>query len=785
MPEKIPLIYLKNTTLFPQLSHSFKINKKSNKKAISLALEKEKKEIVLVTLKKETTIPSFEDFYETGTLCSIIQIVENPNNEITVFLKGKKRVRLTNIIQKNDFYLTETKSIKTLDPFPDETINLRDTLEELLDFLLPDTPIPQDIIKEIKSIEDDEIFLDHVATVFVNMTTEEKQKLLSQSNLIHRYQQMISILRIKKDLKNIERKIDKKIKQKLDKEQKNFFIKQRIAELEKELHSTNTIISPADKTANSTTFEESLESLNAPQYVKEKLSKEFSKLKTMNPMSSEKNVIENYIQTIFEIPWAKEEIPLFTISKVKKILEKDHFGLLKVKERILEYLSVIKLASGKFTPPQILCLVGPPGTGKTSIASSIAKALNRKFIRMALGGMKDEAEIRGHRRTYIGAMPGRIMKSLIKQKTNSPVFLLDEIDKLGSDFKGDPSSALLEVLDPAQNSTFTDNFVDMPFDLSSVFFIATANDKSQIPPALRDRMEIIELNEYTLFEKKNIAKKHLIKKQKKLNALDDISLTISETTIETIITNYTAEAGVRELERKIGSICRKIAFLILNEVENSQNQSTKKRWTINKKNLQEFLGKEKYSSDKINKQGEIGIATGLAWTPFGGRILQIEAVKHKGKGKIEITGSLGKVMQESVATAKTFVRSISEKILKIDDEIWDKTDIHLHFPEGATPKDGPSAGGAIALVLSSIISDKKIKPFIAMTGEITLQGKILKIGGLRSKLTAASSSGIKKVFIPKDNISDLEEIPDEVKNKLEIVAVSSAKEIIENSLEFN
>ncbi len=490
------------------------------------------------------------------------------------------------------------------------------------------------------------------------------------------------------------------------------------------------------------------------------------------PMSSEAGVVKTYIDTLLALPWNIKSKAKIKLDDAQAILERDHFGLEDVKERILEYLAVLKLSNSLKAP--IICLVGPPGVGKTSIASSIAKATGRVFVRQSLGGIKDEAEIRGHRRTYIGSMPGKIIQSIKKSKVNNPLFLLDEIDKLSSDYKGDPASALLEVLDPEQNDSFVDHYVDVEFNLSDVLFVATANDESMIPRALKDRLEIIRIEGYTYFEKKNIARKYLLQKQKKANGIGDINLQISEKGLSALVDGYTSEAGVRELERKIAAITRKIALDI------AKNDKAK-TYKISEKNIEEYLGPVIYNTKTELDSFEIGVVNGLAWTPYGGSVLKIEAIKYPGKGKIKVTGSLGDVMKESIEIAASFVKSLSES-LNISADFWEKYDIHIHFPEGAVPKDGPSAGTAISLAIASVASGLPVKPGIAMTGEVTLRGHVLKIGGLQAKVMAAGKAGIQKIYIPTENISNLKKIPDEVKSGIEFVPVDNAEKIIKESL---
>ncbi len=517
-----------------------------------------------------------------------------------------------------------------------------------------------------------------------------------------------------------------------------------------------------------------IRALDAPEAVKEKLNEEFERYRLMPPMSPEASVSRLYLETLLTLPWRRRSETVIDITRAETVLEEEHFGLREVKKRILEYLAVLKLSNGLKAP--ILCLVGPPGVGKTSIAASIARATGRPFIRASLGGARDEAEIRGHRRTYVGSMPGRIMQGILKAKVRNPLFLLDEIDKLGHDYRGDPAAALLEVLDPEQNHAFVDHYVDVEFDLSEVLFIATANDESAIPRALHDRLEVIRIDGYTHYEKSNIARRFLLEKQKKCNGIADTDIRLGDETLARLIDGYTSEAGVRELERKIAAICRRIA---LDRVKKS-SRATPRRVTI--RNLEDYLGPAPYTIRKEKRTALPGTVNGLAWTPYGGAVLTIEAVRCDGKVTIRTTGSLGEVMKESVSIAVTWVRSLGERLLGIPDELWEKSDIHVHFPEGSVPKDGPSAGLAIALAIASVMSGRPVDPRIAMTGEITLRGAVLRVGGLQAKLMAARKEHLSRIYIPSENLPELAAIPEEIKKDLTIVPVEQAEEMIAQCL---
>ncbi|MFO7734618.1 MAG: endopeptidase La [bacterium] len=566
--------------------------------------------------------------------------------------------------------------------------------------------------------------------------------------------------------------IDKDVRNRIEQSQKDHYIRERMSILKKELENNDEFF---DDFSN---IRLKAKNFEGPRYVKSRIDKELDRLDKLPPVSSESGVITSYVETLLSIPWNKEsKNGKIDIKKAEKILEKEHFGLHKVKQRVLEYIAVLKLKKGN-PGAQIICFAGPPGVGKTSIALSVAHALGRKFVRQALGGVKDEAEIRGHRRTYIGAMPGRIIKSFIKAGVKNPVILLDEIDKLGKDFRGDPASALLEVLDPEQNSHFIDNYIDLETDLSDVIFLATANDISLIPTTLRDRLEIIKIDGYTAFEKEHIARKYLLPKQKKRNGVS-LPVRITKNGFFSLLYKHTEEAGVRELERIISTLCRKIAFDML------KNSDEKKAFTITAKTVSEYLGSPKYSHERCETDSEIGVVNGLAWTTAGGKLLKIEATRFPGDGSVKITGHLGEVMKESVSTAVSFVRSISSDMPGINMKVWRENDIHIHFPEGAVPKDGPSAGVAISLAIASVVSDTPVKSFVAVTGESTLRGHVLKIGGLKAKLMAAKNAGTKTVFIPEANKTELSEIPDEIKKGLEIKCVSRTSTVIKNALVFS
>ncbi len=774
--DKIPLLPLKDAVVFPKASASFKVGRDFSIKAVNRSmLDGHKRLVVAAQRDFGAEIPVPDDIYDVGTLCSIVQVVENPNGTFQVFLEGESRVVIEDI-SWNSYGNMDVK-ISTLEAKDSvaSVANLRALLETALKELSETRNLPLDVLTDTFSIEDNELFADIISSGFVRMDLEDSQKLLETASLKKRYQMLLSYVKIEMELIKIESKIDLAVRKKIEAGQKQHYITEQINALKNELRG----VDPEDDDDEDKELDAQIEAAQVPDYVKERLWEEYDRYEQIPPMSSESAVIKGYIDTILSLPWEKSSVLETDINVAESILEADHYGLEDVKKRILEYLAVIKLSDSLKAP--IICLVGPPGVGKTSIASSIARATGRVFVRHSLGGVRDEAEIRGHRKTYIGAMPGKIIQSVKKAGVNNPLFLLDEIDKLGNDYKGDPASALLEVLDPEQNNTFMDNYLDLEFDLSNILFIATANDESAIPYALRDRLEIIRLDGYTSHEKKSIAAKYLVKKQLENNGLKGLRLSIGDDVILKIIDSYTSESGVRELERKIGDICRKIAF------EKAKNDSNKKSYTITLKNLGSWLGPVVYSNDEdIEKEATVGIVNGLAWTASGGVLLKIETIKYPGTGNVKVTGSLGEVMKESIETAISFVKSLLPDMFpNVKNDVWKDNDIHIHFPEGAVPKDGPSAGIAISLAVISLVSETPVKPYIAMTGEVSLTGRALKIGGLKAKLMAAVKNGIKEVFIPEQNVGDLEKIPSEIKDALKITSVRHASEVLKNALEIS
>ncbi|MGI6393232.1 MAG: endopeptidase La [bacterium] len=768
-----PLLPIRDIVVFPYTSTTFKVGRDFSIKAVKEALKSKKKEIILITQKNlEMEFPEAKEMFDVGTICSVIQVFEGPGDTFRVFVEGARRVNVEGIkLNSKGFFEVSTKAFKSKPTKKADVEKERKLFEKVFTKYFEDFETPPGMVSGTLTIKNNSKFIDTAASLIVASNPLDLQLVLESRDIRERFSLMTSILKMEIELRNLEADIESTVREKLEKGQKEFFINEHINALKNELQKNSD-----QGDFESDSLKEEIELLDAPDFVKEKLREEFKKYEMISYMSPESSVIRSYIETVIALPWNTKTSETINLKKASEILEKEHFGLEEVKKRVLEYLAVLKL-NGDIKSP-IICLAGPPGVGKTSIAASLAKATGRKFIRQSLGGIRDEAEIRGHRRTYVASMPGKIMQSIKKVKTKNPLFLLDEIDKLGNDYKGDPSSALLEVLDPEQNETFVDNYLDVEFDLSSVLFVATANDVSMIPPALKDRMEIIEIDGYTWYEKKNIALMFLVEKQKKLNGIANIKLEFTPDGLNSLIDNYTSEAGVRELERKIASICRKIAF----KKAKSAKESLKKV-TITEKNINDYLGVEKYNDEKVANKKEVGVVNGLAWTPYGGSILKIEAVRYPGKGTIKITGHLGDIMRESVEIAVSYIRSLSDRLFKVDKDFWENSTIHLHFPEGATPKDGPSAGIAIALAVASMASNIPVCSSIAMTGELTLRGRVLKIGGMKAKIMAAKKAGIKKVFIPAENKGEWDTLPEEIKEGIEITPITSCDKVIADALE--
>ena len=758
-----PVLPLRDIVVFPQMVAPLFVGRKLSVNALNHVMLNDKKILLITQKDSEIENPKSNNLYKVGTLAKILQLLKLPDGTIKVLVEGLERVNISNINETKDFIKGDYTHIKT-NYKNDSKISalMKVVVEQFERYHRVFRKIPSEILTSVQAITDANKLADNIAAN-LNIKLHEKQELLEISEPSKRLDKIHNFLITEIDTMQVEKKIKGRVKRQMEKTQKEYYLNEQMKAIQKELGDNDDVDDIAE-------LESKIEKLNLTSEAKEKCKNELKKLKNMSPMSAEATVIRNYLDWVLTIPWSNPSQVSKNINKAKTILENDHYGLDKVKDRIIEYLAVQKRIN-KIKGP-ILCLVGPPGVGKTSLGRSIANATGRSFVRMSLGGIRDEAEIRGHRKTYIGSMPGRFIQAMKKSKTSNPLILLDEIDKLGSDWRGDPSSALLEVLDPEQNNKFNDHYLELDYDLSEVMFVCTANTLN-IPAPLLDRIEVIRIPGYTENEKREIAKKYLIPKQKTNHGLKKSEIKFSPSNISNIIRYYTREAGVRNLEKEIAKVCRKSVKIL--------ETSSKRKILLDKKNLSNFLGVEKFRSSEIEKKNLIGVTNGLAWTEVGGEILSIEVVLSLGKGKLTITGKLGEVMKESVQAAVSYVRSQSLK-LGINPKDFDKNDIHVHVPEGATPKDGPSAGIAIFNSLVSSLTSNKVRKDIAMTGEITLRGRVLPIGGLKEKIYAASRAGIKKVLIPEENKNEIIEFDKEILKTIEIIPISEAKSILEHSL---
>lgn len=756
----MPAVALRGLTILPGMIAHFDISRERSLRAVEEAMEQDQK-IYLVTQRNvDSEDPTQEDLYQMGIVADIKQVVRLQNDVVRILVDGISRAALLGFTGNEKYLEAEICYCDSnADSLPED---LREAMllgvrEAFHRYAAVVGKISKELIRQIDQYEDLEKLIDYV-TNNLPVSYELKQQVLEAEDINDRYQVIVSLLLSQVEVISIKNELQKKVKVRVDKHQKEYVLREQLGVIREELGEN------ADSEADE--YEKKLSELDAPDYVKEKTKKEIKRFRNMSSSSSESTVERGYIETVLELPWNRMSVDNKDLDHAAQVLDDDHYGLKDVKERILEFLAVRNLTSKGESP--IICLVGPPGTGKTSIARSIASALEKKYVRISLGGVRDEAEIRGHRKTYIGAMPGRIVNGLRQAGVSNPLMLLDEIDKVSSDYKGDTSAALLEVLDSEQNCRFRDHYIEMPVDLSEVLFIATANEVSGIPKPLLDRMELIEVSSYTENEKFHIAKEHLVEKQKSKNGIKKEQLTITDSALKDIIRLYTREAGVRSLERTIGKLCRKAAREIFKDSEAAVK--------VTKTNLKTYLGNPKYSPEKKNDRAEVGIVRGLAWTSVGGVTLEVEVNVLPGKGELVLTGKLGDVMKESAQAALSYVRSISEGY-GIDAEFYTKHDIHIHIPEGAVPKDGPSAGITMATAMLSAITDRAVRADVAMTGEITLRGRVLPIGGLKEKLLAAKVIGIKTVCIPKDNEKDLEEISKEITDGMEIVPVEKFSQV--------
>lgn len=762
----LPAIALRGTTILPGMIVHFDVSRERSVKAIEAAMLHDQKIFLVTQIDPEVESPDLAGVYHVGTIAYIKQVVKLPQNLLRVLVEGTGRATLVKFEQEFPFIRSEITPVDEEEmQMPEPVMEaMHRSLKELFHrYCMENGKVSKELVAQILNIDNVEELVEQIA-VNIPLSYQNKQKILEALTLEERYEVLGAILGNEIEIMQIGRDLQKKVKARIDKNQREYILREQLKLIREELGEDNTAYDAEE-------FKKKLQELQAGDEVKEKISKEIERFKNTNSNVSENAVLRGYIETMLALPWEKKSTDSDDLKEAWKVLQEGHYGLKDVKERVMEFLSVRKLTHKGKSP--ILCLVGPPGTGKTSIARSIAEAMHKKYVRICLGGVRDEAEIRGHRKTYVGAMPGRITAALQQAGVSNPLMLLDEIDKTSSDYKGDTSAALLEVLDPEQNSRFMDHYIEVPQDLSEVLFIATANDVQGIPRPLLDRMELIEIAGYTENEKEHIAKEHLIPKQMEENGIEKGKLTIQSAALKKIINNYTKEAGVRNLERTIGQICRKTARLIMEE--------DKKKVTVTSKNLSDFLGKEHFNYLMANKKDEIGISRGLAWTQVGGDTLQIEVNVMPGKGELMLTGQLGDVMKESAQAGITYIRSIASDY-KVEPEFFQENDIHVHIPEGAVPKDGPSAGITMATAILSAIIKKPVRADLAMTGEITLRGRVLPIGGLKEKLLAAKYAKIKEVLVPAENKPDIQELDKEITDGLTITFVSSMKEVLNKAL---
>jgi len=765
-PARVPLLPLRDIIVFPHMVVPLFVGRQRSIKALEEATQKQS--LIFLSSQKDakTNDPSEEDIYKIGTLGSVVQMLKLPDGTVKVLIEGKKRAKVTRFLANPDFFLVDVEDAPELIERNTEVDALvREVHTTFENYVKLKKKIPPEMVMSVSSIDDPGRLADTIVA-HLGIKLEDRQNLLETFNAAERLEKVLGHMRAEIEILEVERRIRSRVKKQMERSQKEYYLNEQMRAIQKELGEKDEFKNEIQE------IEEKLKQKKLSAEAKDKVEKELKKLKMMSPMSAEATVVRNYIDWIISLPWNEFTDDKLDINEAERVLEEDHFGLEKVKERILEYLAVQSLV-GKIKGP-ILCLVGPPGVGKTSLGRSIARSTGRKFIRVSLGGVRDEAEIRGHRRTYIGALPGKIIQSMKKAGSSNPVFLMDEIDKMSTDFRGDPSSALLEVLDPEQNTTFNDHYLDLDYDLSKVMFITTANTLDRIPRPLQDRMEIIRIAGYTELEKLSIAKKYLLEKQKEANGLIPENLVFTDNALLGVIRHYTKEAGVRNLEREIASICRKVAVEVVRKDRNAHIQ-------VGTKSLHKYLGPIKFRYGKVEAEVKIGVTTGLAWTELGGELLATEVTIMPGKGQLIMTGKLGDVMQESAQAAMSYVRSRATE-LGLPKDFYQKLDVHIHVPEGAIPKDGPSAGITMATCLVSALMKIPVHNDLAMTGEITLRGSVLPIGGLKEKVLAAHRAGIKRVLIPAENEKDIEEIPATVLKTVELELVSHMDQVLKKAL---
>ncbi|MBF4695314.1 endopeptidase La [Fusibacter ferrireducens] len=761
----MPLIPLRGLSVFPYMVLHFDVGRKKSIKALEAAMAKDQRIFLTTQFDIDIDTPTPKDFYQVGTICKIKQMLKLPGDAIRVLVEGIQRAEVETIIEENPYFRVDLKTYNdSIEMDKEARALMRSCVNAFEKYITISNRVSADVILSVSAIEEPGRLADIIAAQ-ITLKTEQKQEIINAVEVKERLEKLYILLLTEIEILQVEKDINDKVKNQINKSQKEYYLREQIKAIRDEL---------GEEDAQEDEIEEmrkKLKKLKLGKKIDKKVTNEIDRYSRLSPSSAESGVIRTYVNWILDLPWKKETKDEINLNKAQTVLDEDHFGLETVKERVVEYLAVRDLTHSMKGP--IICLVGPPGVGKTSIAKSIARSLNREFVRMSLGGVRDEAEIRGHRRTYIGAIPGRIINGIKEAGTKNPVFLFDEIDKLSSDFRGDPASALLEVLDPEQNKEFTDHYLEVPFDLSNVMFITTANTLSTIPRPLLDRMEVIQVSGYTEVEKLNIAKKYLVPKKMEAHGLAKTALSVSDDALLDTIRKYTRESGVRELERKIADICRKAAVRIV--------KGEVKSVRITDKNLDKYLGKSKYHYDLIAENDQVGIVTGLAWTSVGGETLSIEVNTMKGKGKLQLTGQLGDVMKESAQAGLSYIRTIASEY-GIEDKFYEELDLHVHIPEGAIPKDGPSAGVTMATAMISALSGVPVDRFVAMTGEITLRGRVLPIGGFKEKTLAAKRAGIKKIIFPYENVKDLEDIPEIIKKEIEFIPAKTMDEVLEHAL---
>jgi ATP-dependent Lon protease len=762
----LPLLPLRDIVVFPHMVAPLFVGRTKSVNALSDAMNKDKNVLLATQTKAGIDNPTEEDISRIGTIGKVLQLLRLPDGTVKALVEGKSRARIVQFLQQKDFFQVEVEKIAEPNlAKPEAEALIRSIVEAFDEYAKVNKNISKELVTNISSMTDPSQLADTVAAHF-SFKIEDKQKLLETISLSDRLPFLLNLIKMEIEVFRMDQRIKNRVKEQMEETQKNYYLNEQMRAIKKEMGADD------DAADDIKELEEKIKNKKMSEEATEKVEGELKKLKMMTPMSAEATVVRNYIDWIISLPWFEKSEVQDDIDEAEIILEEDHYGLEKPKERILEYLAVQALVQ-KIRGP-ILCFVGPPGVGKTSLAKSIARATGRKYVRLSLGGVRDEAEIRGHRRTYIGALPGKIIQSLKKVGVNNPVFCLDEVDKMSMDFRGDPSAALLEVLDPEQNFSFNDHYLDLDYDLSDILFITTANTLPDIPLPLQDRMEIIRLPGYTEYEKYHIAKGFLVPKQIKFNGMENKNVSFSKNAILAIIRRYTREAGVRNLERELASICRKLA-------KEAVKNKEKTEFTVSEKSIPKHLGPYRFRQEQVEEKDQVGMVTGLAWTQVGGELLFIETLIMPGKGKLTVTGKLGDVMQESAQAAVSYVRSRAENLM-IDEKFYRKFDIHIHIPEGAIPKDGPSAGITMCTSLVSALSKRPVYRDIAMTGEITLRGRVLPIGGLKEKIIAAHRGGIKKVLIPKENEKDLKDVPKSISKQLEIVPVEHMDEVLSYAL---